>query len=227
LDRPNALVLFDIDGTLVRRAGPHHRLALVHAVRTVTGVDATTDGIPVQGMLDRDILSIMMRAAGFTSAAARRHMPEVVRQAQAVYPESCPDLRGSVCPGVRDALELLRSHGVVTGLVTGNLTRIGWTKIEQAGLREYFRFGAFAELARNRAGLARIAIHEARRSGWIDRASPITLIGDHENDILAARANKIRAVAVATGISTAAELSRLKPDLLLPDLRSLRLEMLL
>src|SRR6202165_4532942 len=87
------LILFDIDGTLVRRAGPHHRLALVHAVRTVAGVDATTDGIPVQGMLDRDILSIMMRAAGFTSAAARRHMPEVVRQAQAVYPESCPDLR--------------------------------------------------------------------------------------------------------------------------------------
>ena len=28
-----ALVLFDIDGTLLRRAGPHHREALVKAVR--------------------------------------------------------------------------------------------------------------------------------------------------------------------------------------------------
>jgi len=34
-----ALVLFDIDGTLVRRAGPHHRQALVDAVHRVTGGD--------------------------------------------------------------------------------------------------------------------------------------------------------------------------------------------
>ena len=58
------LVLFDIDGTLLRRAGPHHRQALVEAVRRATGVDATTDGIPVQGMLDRDILSAMLISAG-------------------------------------------------------------------------------------------------------------------------------------------------------------------
>jgi hypothetical protein len=42
-----ALVLFDIDGTLVRRAGPNHREALVHAIRRVTGLESTTDGIPV------------------------------------------------------------------------------------------------------------------------------------------------------------------------------------
>jgi beta-phosphoglucomutase-like phosphatase (HAD superfamily) len=32
------MVLFDIDGTLTRRTGPHHRDALVHAVRRVTGL---------------------------------------------------------------------------------------------------------------------------------------------------------------------------------------------
>ena len=54
---PAALVLFDIDGTLVRRAGPHHRQALVDAVRDITGIETTTEGIPVQGMLDPDILT--------------------------------------------------------------------------------------------------------------------------------------------------------------------------
>src|SRR6202022_214893 len=34
-----ALVLFDIDGTLIRRAGPHHREVLVDAVRLVTGIE--------------------------------------------------------------------------------------------------------------------------------------------------------------------------------------------
>ena len=124
------------------------------------------------------------------------------------------------------ALTRICRRGHVTGLVTGNLTRIGWKKLERAGLKDHFRFGAFAELANDRAGLVRIAVREARREGWIERRSPITLVGDHENDILAAKANGIRSIAVATGISTAEELALIAPDLLLPDLRSLRLDML-
>jgi hypothetical protein len=60
----SALVLFDIDGTLIRRAGPHHREALVDAVRAVTGLVTTTDHIPVHGMLDPDILTRMMQDVG-------------------------------------------------------------------------------------------------------------------------------------------------------------------
>src|SRR5437879_4981832 len=67
-----ALVLFDIDGTLIRRAGPHHREALVDAVRQVTGLETTTDHIPVHGMLDPDILSRMLRDAGASPAQIRR-----------------------------------------------------------------------------------------------------------------------------------------------------------
>ena len=62
------LVLFDIDGTLVRRAGPHHRDALMEGVRRVTGLETTTAGIPLQGMLDPDILTIMLRKAGASRA---------------------------------------------------------------------------------------------------------------------------------------------------------------
>ena len=39
----DALVLFDIDGTLIRKAGPHHREALVAAVHRVTGIETTLD----------------------------------------------------------------------------------------------------------------------------------------------------------------------------------------
>ena len=74
-----ALALFDIDGTLLRRAGPHHRQALVDAVRRVTGMETTTDGVPVAGMLDRDILTQMLAKAGASGASIRRSMPEIVR----------------------------------------------------------------------------------------------------------------------------------------------------
>src|SRR5437868_5028844 len=92
-----ALVLFDIDGTLVRRAGPHHRQALVEAVRKVTGLESTTDSIPVQGMLDPDILTIMMQNAGAGPPRIRAAMPELIRVAQAVYVRTCPDLQRKVC----------------------------------------------------------------------------------------------------------------------------------
>src|SRR5438270_8388141 len=85
-----ALVLFDIDGTLIRRAGPHHREALVEAVRRAAGLESTTDNIPVQGMLDRDILRKMMLDAGASEADLHRAMPEMVRVAQEVYVETCP-----------------------------------------------------------------------------------------------------------------------------------------
>jgi phosphoglycolate phosphatase len=223
-----ALVLFDIDGTLLRRAGPHHREALVEAVRKATGLETTTEGVPVQGMLDRDIVREMLRSAGASQAFIRRHMPGIVAHAQRVYALNCPDLRRKVCPGVRMLLyRLSRRRGVTTGLVTGNLTRIGWKKMERAGLRRYLRFGAFAELASDRAGLVRIAIREARRKGWITGESPIALIGDHPNDIRAARMNRVRSIAVATGVVGAEELATHSPDVLVPDLRSLSMEMLI
>jgi phosphoglycolate phosphatase len=221
----HALVLFDIDGTLVRRAGPHHREALVYGIRRVTGLETTTDGIPLHGMLDPDILAIMMRRAGARAGQIKQSMPAILRSAERYYLRVCPVLHRKLCPGAEAALRRLQARGILTGLVTGNLTRIGWRKLERAGLRDYFRFGAFGEMARTRGGLARMAIREARRRGWIDRSAPISLIGDAPADIAAARENGIRSIAVQTGVTPAEELIACKPDFLLSSLRELRLRM--
>jgi phosphoglycolate phosphatase len=217
--------LFDIDGTLVRRAGPHHRQSLVYAIRRVTGLETTTEGIPVQGMLDPDILTVMLRNAGVKRPAIRRDLPALQQAAERYYLRVCPALHDKHCPGVAPLLDRLTRRGILLGLVTGNLTRIGWRKLERAGLRDYFRFGAFGEMASTRAGLARMAIRQARSRGWIDRAAAISLIGDAPADILAARANHIRSISVKTGISLPADLEKLAPDYLLKDLRELRLRM--
>jgi phosphoglycolate phosphatase len=222
-----ALVLFDIDGTLVRRAGPHHREALVHAVRRVTGRETTTEGIPVQGMLDPDIVRVMMRKAGARGPEVLSAMPEVLRAAERHYLRVCPELHGKHCPGVVPLLERLTRHGVLLGLVTGNLTRIGWRKLERAGLHGYFRFGAFGEMATTRNALARMAIREARAKNWISGGVPMSLIGDAPQDIEAARGNGLRAISVRTGITPVEDLEKLQPDLLLRNLHELRLRMVL
>lgn len=223
----DAFVLFDIDGTLIRKAGPHHRDALIVAVRRVTGMETSLENIPVQGMLDPDIVHAMLREAGVTGREIRKAMPEILKRAQTIYLRTCPNLQSKVCPGVRPLLRRIQRRGIPIALVTGNLTRIAWRKMEHAGLREFFRFGAFAEMAKTRAELARMAIREARRKGLIDRSTQISLIGDHPNDIQAAKLNNVRSIAVSTGIATVEELQACSPDLLLADLRSLKLDMLL
>ena len=212
-------MLFDIDGTLVRRTGPDHRDALSVAAREVFGVAATTEGVPVHGMLDPDILCAMLTRAGLTETAVRAAMPELQLAAEEYYLSGCPDLRHATCPGVRPLLERLRRGRVPLALVTGNFTRIGWHKLERAGLREYFLFGAFAEMAATRAGLAAIA---ARALGACGK---VYLVGDAPSDITAAHVNGFTAIAVHTGVSSREELACCGPDHLLPSLQSFRLHL--
>jgi phosphoglycolate phosphatase-like HAD superfamily hydrolase len=224
--KSSPLVLFDIDGTLVRRAGPHHREALAYGIRRVMGLETTTDGIPVQGMLDPLILTAMLHRAGARSSQIRASLAAIERAAVRYYLRVCPPIGDRLCPGVPAALAKLQRHGALLGLVTGNLTRIGWHKLERAGLRSYFAFGAFGDMAPNRAALVALAIAEARRRGWSGERVRISMIGDAPADILAARRNRIRSIAVRTGITPPGELESLAPDFLLPSLSHLRLRML-
>ncbi|MGD0500413.1 MAG: haloacid dehalogenase-like hydrolase [Bryobacteraceae bacterium] len=221
-----ALALFDIDGTLLRRAGVHHREALVHGIRHVTGLATTTEGLPLYGMLDPDILAGMMRQAGAGRALIRQSMPAIISAAERRYLRICPPLDDKHCPAVERTLDRLARHGVLLGLVTGNLTRIGWRKLEQAGLCKYFLFGAFGEMARTRTALVKLAVREALRRGWISRGAPMSLIGDAPADVIAARRNGLCAIAVRTGITPVEDLFSEGPDYLLSDLRHLRLRML-
>jgi phosphoglycolate phosphatase-like HAD superfamily hydrolase len=219
-----SLVLFDIDGTLTRGAGPHHRRALEDAVLQVAQIPATTDGIPVHGMLDHVILTLMLRASGVPDAEAFRMLPEVMEAAQTIYSGlDVPDLRDKRCPHVPDILEEMARRDVVLALVTGNLTRIAWHKLSRAGIHHHFRFGAFGEMAPTRGDLAKLAIAQARREGLIDAQSKITLIGDATTDVQAARDAGIQSIAVRTGITPHEDLIAAAPDVLLDDLTSLDL----
>ncbi len=218
-----SLVLFDIDGTLTRSAGPHHRAALENAVLQVTGLPATTQGIPVHGMLDNVILTLMLRAAGLGEPEAKRLLPEVMDAAQELYQVGVPDLRDKLCPGVPTVLDELTSRGVVLALVTGNLTRIAWHKLSRAGVGHYFRFGAFGEMAPTRGELAKMAVAQARRENLIGPDARISLIGDAASDVQAAHDAGVQAIAVRTGIAPLEEILAAGPDVLLDDLTRLDL----
>ncbi|WP_031500152.1 HAD family hydrolase [Bryobacter aggregatus] len=215
------LFLFDIDGTIVSKAGPHHRIALEYAASRAAGRPISCEGVPVAGMLDRDILRLMLSNAGVADKHILRWIPAIVAEAQRHYPRICPDLRHRVCSGMRPFLARLKRRGIPRGLVTGNLSRIGWHKMQQAGLRHFFQFGAFAEMGKTRSELVAIAMEQARRQGLAKPAAKVYLVGDHLNDIRAARDNGIAIISMTTGILSRTELAAFSPDFLLDDIRAL------
>lgn len=223
-----SLVLFDIDGTLMRGAGKQHKDALVEGIRRVTGRSTTLDGIGTAGALDRDLIAAMLRAAGESERRIRAVLTEAMRECEQSYTADCAaDLSPFLCRDVRETLGELKSRGAVLGLVTGNLSAIGWRKIELAGLRPYFSVGAFAGDGRSRARLAQVAAQRARRTGLVDRSSRGSLIGDHANDVAAAKANGFQSVAVASGVLSREELAQAEPDILVEHLGELDLSRLL
>jgi phosphoglycolate phosphatase-like HAD superfamily hydrolase len=222
-----AFVLFDIDGTLIRRAGPHHKRALIEAVRLVNGIEASLDHIPTQGMLDGDLFRMMLTEAGLPDTEILRALPALIDAAETYYLANCPEsLAANVCPGVERLLEDLSASNIPAGLVTGNFSAIAWKKMELAGLRAHFRLGAFAEHGETRADLVREALERARAARLIEAGTRISLIGDHPNDIRAARAHAIQAIASATGLSPRDELAAEHPDILVSDLTELEVRQL-
>ena len=188
-----------------------------------TSVDRQSDRLP----REPEQSAVGWPAAMWDAWIPDRHRAEIQRQAQSIYLRSCPNLARRVCPGVRRLLARLRRAGVPMGLVTGNFTRIGWKKVESAGLREHFRTGVFGEMAKDRAALLRIAMRQARERGWITKGTRVSLVGDTPNDVKAARANGAFAIAVATGVCSLEELAKTSPDVLVEDLRHLTAETLM
>jgi phosphoglycolate phosphatase len=222
VSKVNRLVLFDIDGTLLRGAGPHHKQALVQAIYRVTGLSTTLEGVPTSGMLDRDLIVRMLLDSGCSRRRIHASLLRILEEARRAYLRNCAtDLRSAVCTGVLEFLKTLREERIALGLVTGNLSAIAWKKLELAALRGFFSIGAFSEDGTTRTHLARLAADRARTRGLITADAEIALVGDHSNDIQAAKANGFRAVAVATGFTSVEELQSFQPAITVSNLREL------
>jgi phosphoglycolate phosphatase-like HAD superfamily hydrolase len=105
------------------------------------------------------------------------------------------------------------------GVATGNLEAIGWIKIEEAGLREWFRFGGFSDHFPIRAELIGHAARKARELAGALRQ--VCVVGDTPNDIKAARAKSLAVIAVATGRFSFDELLALQPEVCASSLADL------
>jgi phosphoglycolate phosphatase-like HAD superfamily hydrolase len=212
-DRP--LLLFDIDGTLIRSETLAVLNGFDRAFRQVFGIDQLVHRIDTSGMIDRQILAEIARLHGRDPAL------EDVLAACQIIAEHCRmnPVTTTVLPGVPELVGMLRETGYPLGVLTGNVQEVAWLKLRASGLDDTFQFGAFGDDADQRADLVPIALERARQTIGVDAPADRTwIVGDTPRDIACARANGIRVIAVATGHWTAAQLAEHAPDALFPDL---------
>jgi len=218
------LVLFDVDGTLVRTEGasPHSR-AFKAAFKSVYGQECRfTTGF--HGMTDVQIFMTLAQDMGLAGSQAWEMAQEACRHMVALYLEPQEgDGHYVVLPGVEETIHALVGSETVLGLLTGNTPEIARHKLESVGLHGYFSFGAFGTEAWDRNGLPPIAVAraEARVGRSIDRRR-VFVIGDTPRDVGCALENGYRGVAVATGNFSVETLLAAGAELVLPDLRENR-----
>jgi phosphoglycolate phosphatase len=189
--------LFDIDGTLMRSRDRTHVDSVASAVRRVTGFDISLEGVTIHGSTDTAILREACARAGIADDILEPQIA-AIREAMCHHVAERRNLLDLyLMPGVTDILSHLANRGALLGVATGNLEIIGWIKIEQAGLREWFRFGGFSDHFPVRSELVAHAARKARELGG--ESTSVCVVGDTPRDIQAAHVNGLPVIAVATG----------------------------
>ncbi len=215
------LLLFDIDGTLIRSHGAG-RETLAAALVDVFGTAGPIADYKMSGKIDNRIITDLLTAAGIASVEIEKKLPDIyhvmIEKAQAIFPTS--DM--AACPGVEPLLDALNGRDdALLGLVTGNINGTAPLKLAAAGIDpDQFKLGAYGSDAWERNHLPAIAMQRAADlMGRPFNGANTVVIGDTPADILCARAGKATAVAVASGWHSAKTLARYQPDYLLENLK--------
>lgn len=222
----NVIVLWDIDGTLVRSR--ERRVAVNAFLRALQMVAELPHGLPYPtdsgGKTDEQIALEVLLSSEVAEDTALSLLPSFrqtyLRELDRDRELLVADQR--VLPGVHEVLGRLRDLGVRQSLLTGNLEQIARLKLTAAGLEEYvdWSIGAFGSDHRDRASLVPITRQRlVERYASKPEAHDVVVIGDTPRDIACARAGGARAIAVATGHVSRAELAAHAPDALFDDLQ--------
>jgi len=214
------LLLFDIDGTLVLTGGAGKR-AMTRTFAKIFGVRDGFSGVNLAGRTDSELVSSAFARAGLPDTVeAHRRFRDAYLPVLAEEMEHPGEGQKSAMPGARVLLEQLQGQeGVHLALLTGNYQEAARLKLAHFALWNFFPWGAFGEESADRNELARIAVGRAPAMGVPATAlAHVIVIGDTPHDIACAAAIGARAVAVATGGHTVAELRDAGAEIVLQDL---------
>jgi phosphoglycolate phosphatase-like HAD superfamily hydrolase len=196
-----ALILFDIDGTLLLsgRAGLR---AMNRTFHDVFGKADAFGGTHFGGRTDSFLVSWALQQAGLPDTREHHHTfrekylvnlaEEILHPGQGHY---------GLMPGARELLEALDQFDELhLALLTGNYREAAQIKLSHFEIDHFFEWGAFSDDSSDRNALVPIARNRAETydipPGALERT---IVIGDTPHDIDCAKAADAECIAVATG----------------------------
>jgi phosphoglycolate phosphatase len=213
------LLLFDIDGTLVR-AGPVGGAVFNRALEAVLG-EVPSERVRMSGKTDpqivREYLALM-------ESDDTDHLPSILEHLERELAAAAAEITrdGSACPGAVELLEAVanddRFHSSV---LTGNIAPNAVVKLAAFGLEKWLDLecGAYGSDSEDRKDLVPIAIQRLASLRGIHISPEETwVIGDTPRDYECAAAAGAHCLLVATGGYRLEELSGLGADAVLADL---------
>jgi phosphoglycolate phosphatase-like HAD superfamily hydrolase len=218
------LILFDIDGTLVRTQNGYipfneaifKTFGIEGDIRTVVP-DGNTDPLIVEDIFARANLKIGFKEddwGQFTVHLRECYHHHVRHGATTIR----------ALPGAAElSRQLSLSDDFTPSIVTGNFEVTAEIKLEAAGLAAYLKRGAYASDSKRRSDLPAIARRRwEERTGRTIAAEQCVIVGDTPKDLAAARENHMKCVLVGTGRYPIEELLYGEPEACLPDLTDTR-----
>jgi len=208
------IVLFDIDGTLLRSGGVG-RISMERALTTVFGSSGKSE-YHYDGKTDRQIVRDLMRLEGFSDGEIDAQMDDLLHEYVSGLTRELASGNRSVLllDGVRELLDALdREEKVVVGLLTGNIQEGARAKLTAAGIDpDRFRVNAFGSDHEFRPELPAVAQRRASELLGIDiKGNRVVVIGDTPADIQCGEAIGARAIGIATGRYSVEQLAAYQP----------------
>lgn len=220
------IVLFDIDGTLIKAGGAGVR-ALNRAVREMTGCPEACKAHELQGSTDKFNFELAFRA-GKGRKPAKKEMDELVRRYLACLTEevkaSLKAKKYEKVKGVEKFLEKLsKTPGVMIGLGTGNLKDGAFIKLGPSGFMKYFAFGGYGCDSHHRAEVLEKAVGRAAKLAKAKiNPSEVYVIGDTHRDVEAAKECGYRPAAVLDGFGDNHLILRSNPEIMEKDFSDMK-----
>jgi phosphoglycolate phosphatase-like HAD superfamily hydrolase len=213
------IVLFDIDGTLIRPARRReYRQQIRRLLEEIFGTCGRIDQVDFAGKTDLAIYSEALLPEGITPIQIQKKLALI----EAAAVELVDQMAAEICDGARQLLEALARDGrFAISLLTGNLEKLAEAKLRAVGLWHYFQLrGAFGNDHPSRDELPRIAARRINEQLGLELPpNRFIIVGDTPLDISCAKRFGAKAVAVASGKYTLEELKPHKPDALLESFR--------
>lgn len=214
------ILLFDIDGTILDTGGAGGQ-SISEAMAAYAKV--TLEEVPpldLAGTTDTLVWKDLLSHFGLSNTEEARTQLSEMYLSRLAENLGKGDFRPKLCPGVADLIPMLAlRQDCLLGLLTGNMEKGAYVKLEPFDLGAYFSFGAFGDEHEKRAELATMAA--ARGAELIEEGSGVTqtvVIGDTPRDIACAKAAGLLSLAVATGNFSSSELKSHSPTYLLENL---------